>query len=60
MRATLELWKEKIICPKCNTMQTAQVEFHHPRDPWPIYIWNCIDCGYEITESEWNPVPDIS
>jgi len=40
---------ETIVCPECHRTQTATVE--HTR-PWYVYVHEC-ECGYTITESEW-------
>ena len=47
---------ETIICPECHRTQTATVE--HTR-PWYVYVHEC-ECGYTITESEWEEDGDGS
>ena len=47
---------ERIVCPECHRTQTATVE--HTR-PWYVYIHEC-ECGYTITESEWEEDGDDS
>jgi RNA polymerase subunit RPABC4/transcription elongation factor Spt4 len=44
------LQEQKIICPECQTVQTATVEL---TDPFPIFIHKCEKCKYIIMESEW-------
>ena len=45
---------EKIICPECNNVQTATVDHTFP---WYSYVHEC-ECGYVITESEWEEEGD--
>ncbi len=42
---------ENIVCPGCQSMQSAEVE--HTR-PWWSYVHTCTECGYIIMESEWD------
>ena len=44
--------KVKILCPGCDRVQLATVHFYM-NEPWPDYTHIC-ECGYAITESEWN------
>jgi len=44
-----------IQCPACGELQAGDVTWE-PGHPWPTYIHEC-DCGYVITESEWEVVP---
>lgn len=46
-----------ISCPECQTVQKAAIVFDD-RHPWPIYVHDCIGCGYTIMESEWNEVKE--
>lgn len=42
-----------ICCPRCQRVQDAEVTF--PKwAPFPIYVHRCIDCGYYVTESDWD------
>lgn len=43
-------YKENIICPECESLQTGFVEYS---SPWNVYIHTCGECGYIITESDW-------
>ena len=43
---------DMIKCPKCKSKQVAKV-LH--TEPWWSYVHEC-DCGYIITESEWDVV----
>lgn len=45
---------EKIVCPKCESLETATV-FH--AWPWYSYVHDCKKCGYIIMESEWEKAP---
>lgn len=47
------LHMERIRCPNCGRGQDAEV-LHTA--PWPIYVHECANCGYTITESEWDVV----
>lgn len=46
---------ELIKCPNCNDNQSATVI--HTK-PWWTYIHEC-ECGYTITESDWNKIETI-
>ena len=46
---------QTIKCPECGTIQQAKVSFV-PLIGWGNYIHDCINCGYTITESEWEQV----
>jgi len=48
--------KVNIRCPLCQRIQPAQVVLYDG-DPYPTYIHEC-ECGYIITESEWDEVSD--
>ena len=41
---------EMIVCPNCGSIEKARVE---NAIPFPIYIHDCVECGYKIQESEW-------
>jgi len=41
---------ELIICPVCSIIQAATVEHTYP---FLSYVHECINCGYVITETEW-------
>lgn len=44
--------REKIICPHCGSIETAVIN----KTPlWNDYTHLCGNCGYWITESEWEP-----
>lgn len=45
---------EKIVCPNCQSIETATV-FH--TWPWRSYVHDCKQCGYTIMESEWEKAP---
>ena len=45
----------KIRCPNCESIQNA-IEEELIGFPFLIYVHFCTECGYEITESEWNVV----
>ena len=45
--------EEKIRCPKCGTEQIATVEHTIIFDS---YVHECKNCGYWITESEWETI----
>lgn len=47
---------ERIKCPVCNLEQDAEVEL---TIPWLTYIHEC-PCGYVITESDWDTVPEVT
>lgn len=47
----------KIRCPECGTIQKAEV-VQHDGAPWSDYVHECTECGYVITESEWEKVAD--
>ncbi len=47
--------KQKIICPNCGMIQTATVIL---TKPFATYLHTCINCEYEIMESEWNEVKE--
>lgn len=44
---------EKIVCPECGKIQFAEVE---TTPFWDIYVHECKDCDFIITESEWERV----
>jgi len=44
-----------IACPVCGFNQRAGVHFYEG-SPFPSYGHECIQCGYEIGESEWNEI----
>jgi len=46
---------ELIECPECLTIQAAQVVVYD-QIGFPAYVHKCINCGYMITESEWQVV----
>lgn len=41
---------EKIICPKCKSVEEAAVQH---TNPFWSYVHECSKCEYMITESEW-------
>ncbi len=45
---------EKIKCPECGAMQSANVVL---LEPFCVYVHKCISCHYTIMESEWNKQP---
>jgi len=45
--------KEVIRCPTCGYVQNAKINTDHI---WSVYMHKCGKCGYEITESEWDPI----
>jgi rubredoxin len=45
-------YEEHIICPSCESQQTATVRLR-PNEPFWDYVHTCTECGYIITESEW-------
>ena len=45
------LKQEQIVCPNCERIQEATVTFDESM-PFPSYVHEC-ECGYIITESEW-------
>jgi C4-type Zn-finger protein len=50
-----------IICPECDTAQPAVIDTYDiPGTDYIIdgYAHECIECGYLITESEWNEVAE--
>jgi len=49
---------ETIICPKCEHEQKAEIQFEDWM-PFPCYVHECTNCGYIITESEWEPVRTV-
>jgi hypothetical protein len=49
---------EVIQCPQCSKTQSAQVHFERWM-PFPVYVHDC-ECGYTITESDWDVVPNAS
>jgi ribosomal protein S27E len=56
VKGKLRFWNsnfEEIICPECNHIQLAKVK---DMDPWNIFIHKCSNCGYIITESDWEEV----
>lgn len=55
MRAIVESRDLVIKCPKCGWKQLAQVILYEG-DPFPTYCHTCSECGYEITESEWEEI----
>ena len=46
---------EEIICVRCETHQMATVEHTLP---WYTHVHTCINCGYTMTESEWDMVTE--
>ena len=44
---------EKITCPACGSIQCAFVQYGWP---FPVMVHTCTACGYDITESDWQPV----
>lgn len=46
---------ETIVCPACGEIQEATV-LH--TEPFNTYIHHCVCCGYTITESEWDKLPN--
>lgn len=44
---------ELIWCPSCKEVQLGSILEAYP---FAIYVYDCVECGYVITESEWNPV----
>ena len=38
----------KIICPNCESIESASIEYFH----------ECSNCGYIITDSDWQEVED--
>ena len=48
---------EIIECPECKKVQESTVE-HTPF--WNIYLHVCINCEYQIMESEWNVVKALT
>lgn len=46
----VESHKEVIICPECETEQSAEVLHTWP---WASYVHVCTNCNYIIMESEW-------
>lgn len=46
---------ELIICPACEAQQMATARLYNG-SPWWSYVHTCDQCGYIITESEWQPV----
>ena len=51
----METHEENIVCPSCDKQQKAIVEHTMP---WFSYVHNC-ECGWIITESEWQKVEDL-
>jgi hypothetical protein len=49
---------EVIQCPQCSKTQSAQVHFERWM-PFPAYVHDC-ECGYTITESDWDVVANAS
>jgi hypothetical protein len=47
---------EVIQCHQCGKTQSAQVHFERWM-PFPVYVHDC-ECGYTITESDWDVVPN--
>lgn len=48
-------YSETIIkCPSCGMIQKAVVE--HKHYPWDIYVHECVECDWIITESDWEEV----
>jgi C4-type Zn-finger protein len=52
-----EIWhhQESIVCPKCQSVETATVE--HTAPFW-TYTHSCSKCGYLIMESEWDQLEE--
>lgn len=48
---------ERIVCPKCETVQNASVE-HVKGAFWLSYVHRCVNCQYVILESEWQTVKE--
>lgn len=48
-----EIYTEKIICPQCGKVCTAEVERSFP---WDLLAHECEHCGYMILESEWEKI----
>lgn len=47
------LFSDIIKCPECGKVQDAEVTYF-PEWPWhPVYVHECEECGYIITESDW-------
>jgi hypothetical protein len=50
---------ERIVCPNCDSIEDAIVEAHQgiaeTHLPFEVYVHHCINCGYIILESEWEP-----
>lgn len=44
--------EQVIICPKCESVQTAMVRLRHGAQFWD-YVHTCTQCGHVIMESEW-------
>lgn len=44
---------ETIKCPECGKVQQAEVVI---TTAWNSYCHECINCGYWISESEWDEV----
>ena len=45
-------YETTIKCPECGRIQKAEVTAGYP---WNIYVHHC-ECGYIITESEWEEI----
>ena len=41
---------EQIICPECESRETAEVQH---TEPFWSYVHICSKCGHTIIESEW-------
>ena len=48
------IWRGRIRCPECGREFDAPVTYEEG-DPWPAYVAEC-ECGYVVTESEWEEV----
>ena len=61
VKGKLSFWdvqvkETKIECPKCGYVQMAFVD--HTTVPFSSYVHECCECGYIITESEWNEIKE--
>ena len=44
---------ETIVCPECGSHESAVVE---TTEIFDSYVHFCVECGYTITESDWEKV----
>ena len=52
-----KLLTEKVICPSCDNIIDGEIKRFNSF-PFDAYYGHCDKCDYNITESDWHPLPD--